>query len=206
MKKVLVLAALAALVTTSAFAAITNTKHDLSVTSTSGGLKTDATEICVFCHTPHGAATGANYLPLWNRSAATTPTGFYTSDSMDHVTSEVATQATDAYLCLSCHDGIQQMDALNNPPNTGLTTGNFTLSGLDSDLTLDMSNDHPIGFVYGGSATDPELLDTPALPFFGAAQDEMWCSTCHDVHGTAFAPFLQADNAGSGLCKTCHIK
>ena len=204
MKKVLVLAALAALVSTSAFAAITDTKHDLSVNS-AAALKTDATEICVFCHTPHGAETGANYLPLWNRAGATTPTGFYTSDSMDHVTSEILTQATDAYLCLSCHDGIQMMDALNNPPNTGLLTGNFAISG-DANLTLDMTNDHPIGFVYGGSATDAELIDTPALPFFGAAQDEMWCSTCHDVHGGAAAPFLQVDNNGSGLCLTCHVK
>ncbi|MDZ4185725.1 MAG: hypothetical protein U1D97_12185, partial [Desulfuromonadales bacterium] len=151
MKKVLVLAALAALVSTSAFATVVGTKHDLSASGPS--TVTDATEVCVFCHTPHGAVTSTKYTPLWNRTAAIDPTGFYTSTSMNHTTSLANTIATDAYLCLSCHDGAQALEALGNPPNTGLTDANTVIAGTAA-LDLDLSNDHPIGFIYGGAAVD----------------------------------------------------
>lgn len=207
MKKLLVMAALAALVATSASATVISTKHDLSSTGPTA-FNTNSTEVCVFCHTPHGAATGANYLPLWNRNGSTNPTGFYTSDSIQHTVTEVATQATDAYLCLSCHDGVQFIETLNNPPNTPALVNNSTAIAGTANLGLVMSNDHPIGFVYGGTAVDDELKAKPAtLPFFGANQDEMWCSTCHDVHGgAAGTPFLQIANGQSALCIACHTK
>jgi predicted CXXCH cytochrome family protein len=34
----------------------------------------------------------------------------------------------------------------------------------------------------------------------------MWCSSCHDVHNNANAPFLNVANDGSALCLTCHVK
>lgn len=201
MKRILVLAALATLVSVSSFAAITGTKHDLS---NSGPAKfaTDATEICVFCHTPHGATTSTNYVPLWNRTASVAPSGFYNSVTIQHTVSAAATASTDAYLCLSCHDGTTLLESLNNPPNTGLADTPGAISGT-ANLGTDMTNDHPIGFVYN-AATDNELKVT-TLPMFSGG--EMWCSTCHDVHGgVAGTPFLQVNNAGSNLCKSCHNK
>jgi len=214
MKKVLVLAALAALVATSATAGVVGTKHDLS---SAGGasIKTDATEVCVFCHTPHGAnATTGKYLPLWNRNQIADPIGFYDTISMNNKTTAALTAATDAYLCLSCHDGVTSVDALRNPPNSGLTTaarpvtGNFIIGGS----TKDLSNDHPIGMQYN-STNDGELVPAPgtAVKFFGTAVGAdlgtMWCSSCHDVHGgVANTPFLQVSNVASALCTTCHAK
>ena len=46
-----------------AVAAIAGSPHDLG-----GNTAADNGEVCVFCHTPHGAATGATEsAPLWNK-------------------------------------------------------------------------------------------------------------------------------------------
>ena len=40
-----------------------------------------------------------------------------------------------------------------------------------------------------------------------AADDEMGCPSCHEVHNaTAFAPMLRTSNNASGLCLDCHNK
>jgi len=95
MKKVLVLAAAIALFATPALSAITGTKHDLSAYGGAGN------ELCVFCHTPHGGATGG-IAPLWNRSQVSA-TNFYNSATLDAATSVASANLTDAPLCLSCH-------------------------------------------------------------------------------------------------------
>ena len=41
-------------------AIIPGTKHDLSTTGP--GAKSNTTQTCVFCHTPHGSATGGIYV------------------------------------------------------------------------------------------------------------------------------------------------
>ena len=64
MKKVIVLAAAIALFATPAFALISGTAHDLS---SANNASSSITEICVFCHTPHGADTTVTDAPLWNR-------------------------------------------------------------------------------------------------------------------------------------------
>ena len=59
---------------------VSQTVHNLSATGTGSVTTTGGqTEVCVFCHTPHGATTfpGA---PLWNRSVNDTYTP-YTSSS-----------------------------------------------------------------------------------------------------------------------------
>ena len=63
------LTVLAVLVGTSSFAVITGSKHDLSVDS-NASIKVDTggtTEICVFCHTPHGATSSYTGAPIWNK-------------------------------------------------------------------------------------------------------------------------------------------
>ena len=59
-----------ALLATFAFAAqagIFNTKHNLGATGINAASNfSGTTEICVFCHTPHGADASVA-VPLWNR-------------------------------------------------------------------------------------------------------------------------------------------
>jgi len=217
MKKVLVMAAAAMLFAAPALAAIQNSAHDLS--NANGG--SNITEICVFCHTPHGADLTVTDAPLWNRTTVTGLSAVYNSPTLDAAPTVASVEATDAPLCLSCHDGASIGDALQNPPNTLTAVMNITATvGTAADLGLDLSDDHPIGFDYttvaaADGGTDAEIDSkanvegtagmTGALSYGGG--DDMWCSSCHDVHGiTGVSTFLRIANTNSDLCLTCHIK
>ncbi|NMG32552.1 cytochrome c3 family protein [Aromatoleum evansii] len=178
-KQTLLFAALAA-IAGGAAAQITNTPHNLSssgtgenhVTGTDG--VTGTTQICVFCHTPHGADTSAP-APLWNK-ALPTGTDFTTYDNIKSSTidGKILAVGSVSLACLSCHDGTQAMDNIINAPGSGgLTTGGgndglgytwtgtrVTVAGQLSGVaalgegTKDLSNDHPIGIQYcGGGVT-----------------------------------------------------
>lgn len=201
MKKILVMAALAALVATSASAAILGTAHDLSAYATA------SSETCVFCHTPHGADTTVALAPLWNRSTQNA-TAVYVGADMEAPQNLTAVNATDAPLCLSCHDG-SVGETLVNEPNAGATDATaYVFSSATANLGTDMSNDHPVGMDYAtAQATDGELVDeadAAVAPLLFAG--DMWCSSCHDVHTDALPTFLRISNANSALCTTCHIK
>ena len=140
---------------------ITGSKHDLTGTGTGinkfATLAAPAAEICVFCHTPHGAAT--NDIPLWNRSYAG---GVYnTYASMNSVTFQGATLPVGSIsvACLSCHDGGQAMNVMINTPGSGTAgtyagtwTGASNMSATSGQafIGLDLRNDHPISVQYGG--------------------------------------------------------
>lgn len=211
MKKVLLLLAAAALMASPAMGNISGSKHDLSSTNATNPFRGSSDELCVYCHTPHGGLLGG-FAPLWNRTNGGNPTGFYNSSTLDATVNNAGILTSDALLCLSCHDGSSLTGALLNPPNVGgvqtqPTFGGGNITG-QGNLTLDMTNDHPVGFVYSTSSADTEIVAAPAglNVSYGIGSNEMWCSSCHDVHNNQFPPFLAADNAGSALCLTCHIK
>lgn len=215
MKKVLVLAVAMMLVAVVAFAGVNGTKHDIPgmTGATFGGGATAATaEICVFCHTPHGANTAVDTL-LWNRTFGTDPTVFapYTSATSTAMAS-VTGLSTVAMLCLSCHDGSTAVYTVDNPANSGTVTAvGDVASHISANkiignavLTNDMSNDHPIGFDYSAVAAIDSGLQPAAsmtLPLQGTLMD---CSTCHNVHDNTYAPFLRMANSASALCTHCH--
>lgn len=165
-----------------AMAGISNTKHNLGSTGT-GNRATDTGEICVFCHTPHGADTSAP-VPLWNKKLeVATPT--YTTYASLGTTTLDALQAdigSVSLACLSCHDGTQAMDNLINAPGSGgyaadgggvgglaytwvdggngtvnTTTGAMQTGGDGAPFPMlgtDLSNDHPISIQYAGGGYD----------------------------------------------------
>ena len=115
MKKVIVLAAAIALFATPALSAtIINTLHDLS--SPNAGT---STEVCVYCHTPHSANTAVTLAPLWNRTTVDA-TSVYSTGTLHANITTTTVNATDAPLCLSCHDGTVG-ETLQNEPNNGTT-------------------------------------------------------------------------------------
>ena len=210
MKKIIVLIAAMTLLAGSAFAQISGTPHDLS--NGNNGSTSTSDEICVFCHTPHNASS-AGFAPLWNRTTVLA-TDFYTGPGSLNATVDLASvNATDAPLCLSCHDGSSLAQALNNPPNANLDAGTSVgiTIGTNAILGTDLSNDHPVGFDYSGINTLDAEIETLAdatakgVQFFAGGTD-MWCSSCHDVHDNTNGAFLNVDNAGSNLCLACHIK
>lgn len=148
-------------------AGIKGSKHDLGTGGASQYLATGGTgEICVFCHTPHGADT-AGGAPLWNKSlpAAGSYTR-YSSLNMSTIEGTETTVGSVSLACLSCHDGSQAMDVMINAPGTdGYDADGASFNSLAvmaagiANLGVDISNDHPISIQYAGGGLDSTDAD-----------------------------------------------
>jgi len=163
---------------------IVNSPHDLTDLSVGN---TDNAEICVYCHTPHGARTDIA-APLWNKPTGTGVTyQRYDSTFSTTIDGEVLAVGSVSIACLTCHDGTQAMDSVINAPGSG--TANNTIGGggiadigtAVTNLGTDLTNDHPIGILYGGFATgtaaqvDPDFKGSNAgLSTTGAGNSQRW--------------------------------
>ena len=183
-------------------------------------------EVCIYCHTPHGAVskdTVGTRVPLWNRTLneGYTFTMYSNPDSLDAVPSSKPTGNT--LLCLSCHDGVSNMgDLINGGPvsfNPPTMTSNNLIYPSGIAIGRDLSNDHPVSFLYDdnlvnldkhGAATNQ--LATPGvnganLTPLKLYNQKMECGTCHEPHDyDTNPPFLRMSNAGSDMCRKCHLK
>lgn len=207
-------------------ATVVGSRHDLS----SAG-----EQICIYCHTPHYANTDKSGLPLWNRAISDAVTfTMYSSATMDAAPPAGGKPSLASLACLGCHDGVNatvnyngnnvstKHDLLSGPggsipdmtsnPNCERCHTNF-YSGNRRVLVLgtDLSNDHPVSIVYPTPAQDPAFVQPASgavngLPLFGTSKNQVECSTCHNVHDPANAPFLRVANTGSALCYKCHNK
>jgi predicted CXXCH cytochrome family protein len=181
---------------------IRTTKHNLGTTGQTGNNQFSGTaEVCVFCHTPHGADTSAS-VPLWNRTLPS-PSSFTTYDSLGTSTldGKTAPVGSVSIACLSCHDGVTSMSAVINAPGSGRTgdatwqagtwsganqTNGAIAAGLITNIGQDLRNDHPIGIQYGGggvsaaaptaATTDPDFR-TPASQLIGTDTRVWWVDT-----------------------------
>ena len=135
---------------------IVGSKHDLSAGGAGQGTAT-TTQICVFCHTPHGSDTSAK-APLWNKKLPD-PTTYtkYSALGTSTLDGDEADVGSVSLACLSCHDGSQAMDTVLNAPGSGgynsAGAAFQTLAAMTGtpipNLGTDLQNDHPIGIVYG---------------------------------------------------------
>ena len=237
MKKVLaLLAAVSLMSATAAFAAksIQFSKHNLG--SATGGeassvTKGNSTQICIYCHAPHGAA-----LPqlLWNR---TNPQGTeftlyqIKNGANDNAAYSKFSADSTSLFCMSCHDGTIDMGAITHQGSGAfqLETGGSFASGVISgsaNLGKNLTNTHPVNFpVSSNSQSDlyiaaPEAsakaMGNPAIagmtattfPLFaaGANVNSLECGSCHAVHDSENRPFLRFTMQGSALCLGCHNK
>jgi predicted CXXCH cytochrome family protein len=198
----------------SSVANVAITKHNLSISGPGGVKSTTETEVCVFCHVPHNASTVA---PLWNRRNPTT--GLYTPYSSS--TTKGGTGGTmgqpngTSLLCLSCHDGTIAPGELLSRGATKVPMSGVDASGLllpgPSNLGLNLSDDHPISFIYNSAlatASSGELASPATLTGKVKldASGQMQCSSCHDPHDNTVDKFLVMSNTASALCVTCHTK
>lgn len=158
-----------------AMASVTQTKHNLSASQPNGGNYSDSSEICIFCHTPHGGNQSVQ-APIWNRTVSSTSvyTRFSTLNRISFDADEAPVGSV-SIACLSCHDGTQAMNAVINSPGSdsiytvgvgsGAGPGGFsqtnmmsTLNASDNGSTTgdiiylgtDLRNDHPISMQYAG--------------------------------------------------------
>lgn len=191
---------------------IANTKHNFSVGSGNSVKATAEDELCVFCHTPHGANTNAD-APLWNRSLGQSSYTPYTSSSLDAL--GLDQPGGSSKLCLSCHDGtiaIGSVNVLNGAftdqnPNTAdinmtgagtggvIPSGQGTSTGFTRRLGTDLTNDHPVSFTYDDAlASQDGELRLPStsshignripgvFPLVPLENGQLQCSSCHDPH------------------------
>jgi len=141
----------------SAVAQIAGSQHDLSSGGTSQNTGSSSDQVCVFCHTPHGADTSEKALPLWNK-ALPSGTGYtrYSTTGTPSFDSTEADVGSVSLACLSCHDGTQAMDSVINLPGSGgwvAAGSNIDSGGLMTGspvpmLGTDLSDDHPISIPY----------------------------------------------------------
>ncbi|MDG5470005.1 cytochrome c3 family protein [Deltaproteobacteria bacterium IMCC39524] len=159
-----------------------------------GGLIADP---CGACHSVHNAVGGSSL----SSNDVPAITSVYNSPTMDHSILVDTVNNCDAPLCLACHDGAFAR------ANVSVDIADI-IEGNVSDITTDLSNDHPVGFIYDASLDDEikEPTDEHVHVTFGPGYNEMWCSTCHNVHNNTYPPFLNMPNDGSALCFECHIK
>jgi hypothetical protein len=102
---------------------------------------TGTSEVCVFCHTPHGAAPNVQGgAPLWNRkthlSGNFTP---YSAPNFDAAGQTPGQPKGVSLACLSCHDGVIGLDALINAPGSG--------GFIEVNRTSDANNGTTVGFI-----------------------------------------------------------
>lgn len=192
---------------------VASTAHNLSATGPGNVAATSQTEVCVFCHTPHGA-TNELGAPLWNRAMSSATYTTYTSSSLDAETiaGQLAQPAGSSRLCLSCHDGtlaIGMVNVLGGEQNvsiamTGTGAGDTMppgagdQTGFTRNLGTDLTNDHPVSLTYDTTlaTTDGELLDPAANPHIG-------------IRSPGVRPAVPLEPTGAGgegqvQCGSCH--
>ncbi len=197
---------------------VANTKHNLSTSAgpsrtyylTAG---TSGDQVCVFCHTPHGADQSKG--PLWNRNYTAGSFNMYSSSTIN-MTQETQ-PVTVSLACLSCHDGTTGFDSLLNFPGSGSTnpgdwTWNNSKNRIQSSATAymgtDLTNDHPISITYD-TTKDTDFVAKNGTNYVGTLplySGRVECGSCHNPHDDQYGLFLRANNAGSALCTTCHSK
>ena len=202
LERVLLAATLHALLAVPALAAtsIASTVHNLTPTGPGSFKATEATGLCVFCHTPHN---GSPQRGLWNRELSGATYQLYTSTTLK---AQLKQPGGSSRLCLSCHDGTLAMGTLRNAqngvqPKLGFLTGKNLIG-------TNLSADHPVSFLYDSAlaASRGELADPAGLPATVKLDQnkELQCTSCHDAHEDRHPHFLRMETRYGALCLSCH--
>jgi hypothetical protein len=149
---------------------IKNTLHNLSSSNIVAGINigpgaNTTAEVCVFCHTPHGANTNApGATPLWNRTVpANSGYTIYGSPNFDGANSGQPQGVSLA--CLSCHDGTIALDSLINMSGSGgFRPGNLLPPGATTDMIAPAGGS---AFLTGGTNVMSGGVRTDTGPNYG---------------------------------------
>jgi len=210
-------------------ATVVNSPHDIAY-----GLS--GREVCVNCHTPHQGQNPPVSMLLWNRNRVSNATLFYNSATFDMGPANSTNAGPQTNLCLACHDGAAS--TLVNYPGPGSTQNtNYDLSsgkiGNWANIGTDLSQEHPVAFVYNASADKDnngfQAASNGVITGSGTGtsyrlydNNTFQCATCHAVHDTATYTkaswnglnnprgsgevyFLRTSNSASQMCTDCHV-
>lgn len=193
----------AAAIVASADESVINSKHDLSAMGPGPVRAIEEDRVCIFCHAPHNASPVA---PLWNRH---NPTAYYRIYRSRTLEARVDQPGPQSKLCLSCHDGSIALGLTLDRPLTDpiLMTQTYMPAG-PSNLTNDLSDDHPVGLRYDRtlSRRDPQIRPVELVDhrIQLGARGELECTACHDPHNNELGNFLRVTDREGVLCITCH--
>ena len=182
---------------------IVDSLHNLSVSGPGTVKATGESEICIFCHTPHGARSDVAY--LWNRRDTTTVYTPYISSTLK---ATVGQPTGSSRLCLSCHDGTIAPGAVIS--RSAEIPFGASMAGRSSNLGTNLADDHPVSFDYIAAAAMPnsQLKAATSLPSKVRldADGQMQCTACHNPHNDQYGKFLVMSGIGGALCISCHQK
>jgi predicted CXXCH cytochrome family protein len=177
--------------------------HNLSASSPGLVKAATATEICFFCHTPHGVKAQA---PMWNHFDSG---AVYTPYNSSTKKATIGQPTGVSKLCLSCHDGTVALGMVRKrSPGRQKQSQMAALPSGAAQLGTDLSDDHPISFVYdsalvmaNGQLKDPGTLTGPVRL---DKDKQVQCTSCHTSHDNRYGKFLVQNNFASALCVACH--
>ena len=181
---------------------VVNSLHNLSASGPGDVIASTESEVCIFCHTPHNSRPVS---PLWNRNDPGIVYTLYNSS-----TTQAAPGQPDgaSVLCLSCHDGtIALGNVLSRSMDIDFTGGITTMPPGSKNMSTDLSDDHPISFLYNSAlaASDGQLKDPSAISHpVSLENNKVQCTSCHDPHNNLYSDFLLVTTQFSELCFRCH--
>ncbi len=188
---------------------IANTRHNLTMSYLTNErsaimdrFRNNYYEVCVYCHTPHGANSTAA-APLWNRTVAKRNYVLYNQDQSTSSTTyyqgtgsglKYTQPGPNSLTCLSCHDGATAIDSIINMP-TQLTATNMRAgysaaqeSTVNNDF-LDAWSGNLLGMPSPG---DPNSTgDVTSHAGFNTQESGSLCITCHNPN--SLPPFDAPD-------------
>jgi len=168
---------------------IANTRHNLTMSYNSGVVgmmdpyRNDYYEICVYCHTPHGANSTAA-APLWNRTVTAREYTLYQNKDSGNEPSAMSSTFTqpgpNSLTCLSCHDGVTAIDSIINMPTqlsgefrAGYSQAQETVADIAAGGFLDQWSGNALGT--GGPGDDG------GQGHAGFASGGAECIACHNA-------------------------
>ena len=180
-----------------------NSRHNLSAQGFGNIKASSESQTCIFCHTSHSRRGPKG--PLWNRNDQGRTYTLYNSSTIDAIPGQ---PDGSSILCLSCHDGTTALGNIRSrSTHIGFGRGITRMPQGASNLSTDLSDDHPISFVYNssiasmdGQLKDPETILDPVT----LENEKVQCTSCHDPHSELLDDFLVVTNRFSDLCFYCH--
>lgn len=168
---------------------IGNTRHNLTQRQTAGGgptgsqmdaVRNNYEQVCVYCHTPHGANQNIN-APLWNRTVRTTTYTLYNQQTLSGTTTQ---PGPNSLTCLSCHDGQTAVDSIVNMPGSGK---------YNPELALNPNATTTTTLLNAWSTTDD------AFDHYALKEGNTECLSCHSPSGQGGAQDFSAYALGTDL-------
>ncbi|MEO5376986.1 MAG: cytochrome c3 family protein [Magnetococcus sp. DMHC-6] len=152
---------------------ISNTRHNLSLSSNVNQnamitVRNQYGEVCVYCHTPHGANENID-APLWNRTFKNNTYQTYDQVGSSTLTAAVNQPGVGSLTCLSCHDGTVAIDSIVNMPGSGRYSEGSKTSHQESFLDS-----------WVNTATTTKAPKHAAMGTSSPDTSAMGCMSCHN--------------------------